>query len=176
MFICCRYKSTVTELITLQILHCTPSFNIFISYCPDFCVLQIQIYSYESNHRSGIILSYGVSSCISFNDHNIEECVRVNFMLFILCIFLHSMFYTNKMHWLKYNKTGHKTQFMLGAYYTFRHQGAIFRRFIKNKGCLVQHIFEVLVSLTSIINIKSVEMLKFPLDHILVQMFVHTTH
>jgi hypothetical protein len=94
MLIYCRYKSTVTELIPLQILHCTPLFNIFISHCPNFCVLQIQIYCHESNHRSWIILSYAVSSCISFND---PPCVRVNLMLFILCIFLHSMFCTNKM-------------------------------------------------------------------------------
>jgi len=133
MLIYCRYKSTVTELITLQILQCTPSFNIFISHCPNFCVLQIQIYCHESNHRSGIIWSYGVSYCISFSDHHIEECVRVNFTLFVLCIFLHSMFCTNKIRQLKYNKTGHKTQFMLDAYYTFRHQGAVFRRFIKKK-------------------------------------------
>ena len=65
---------------------------------------------------------------------------------------------------------------MLGANYTFQHQGAIFRRFIKNKGQLVQHIFQVLVYLTSIINIKSINMSKFLLDRILVQMFVHTTH
>jgi len=60
-------------------------------------LLQIQIYCHESNNRSGIILSYAVSSCMSFSDHHIEGCVRVNFMLFILCIFLQSMFYTNKM-------------------------------------------------------------------------------
>jgi hypothetical protein len=64
---------------------------------------------------------------------------------------------------------------MLGANHTSRHQGGIFRRFIKNKEQLIQHIFQVLVSLTSIMNIKSVNMLKFPLDHILVQM-LYTQH
>jgi hypothetical protein len=69
MLIYCKYKSTVTELITLQIIHCTP-YLIFFYICPNFCVLQIQMYCYESNHRSGIILLYAVSSCISFNDHH----------------------------------------------------------------------------------------------------------
>ena len=45
---------------------------------------------------------------------------------------------------------------------------------LRKKGQLVQHISGI--SLPHIINIKSVKMLKFPLDHILVQMFVHTTH
>jgi len=40
----------------------------------------------------------------------------------------------NKVHKLKYNKTDHKTLFTLGTNsYVFRHQGAIFREFIKNK-------------------------------------------
>ena len=97
MLIYCQYKSTVTELIPLHILHCTPSFNIFISHCPNVCVLQIQIHPHESNHRSEIILSYAVSSFMSFSDHHTEGCVSVNFILFILYRFLQSMLYTNKM-------------------------------------------------------------------------------
>jgi hypothetical protein len=54
-------------------------------------------------------------------------------MLFILCIFLHSIFQTNKMHYLKYNKTDHKTHFILGVnFYMFWHQGAIIREFINS--------------------------------------------
>jgi len=39
------------------------------------------------------------------------------------------------MHQLKYNKTQHKTHFILGTKcYMLRHEGAIFRKFINNKG------------------------------------------
>jgi hypothetical protein len=44
MFIYCRYISTFTQLVTLQMLHCTPSFNFFISHRLNFCVLQILSY------------------------------------------------------------------------------------------------------------------------------------
>jgi len=41
----------------------------------------------------------------------------------------------NKMHQLKYNKTDHKIHFTLHVNpYVFRHQAAIFREFINNKG------------------------------------------
>jgi len=41
---------------------------------------------------------------------------------------------TNKMHLLKYNKTYHKTYFILSTNsYIFRHQGAILRKFNNNK-------------------------------------------
>jgi hypothetical protein len=43
----------------------------------------------------------------------------------------------------------------------FRHQGAIFRVFINNKGSYVLHTLQLLVALISIINIKILEILKF---------------
>jgi len=72
----------------------------------------------------------------------------------------------------------------------FQHQGAIFREFINNEGLWTQHIFHVLVTLTSIIKAESYKMLhcitghkvhcmlqpdEIPLDHILAHMFVYTT-
>jgi len=60
-------------------------------------------------------------------------------MLIILCIFLHSIFQTNKIHYLKYNKTDHKTHFILGVnFYMFQHQGDIIRQFINSTGLYVQ--------------------------------------
>jgi len=46
-----------------------------------------------------------------------------------------SVFSINKMHQLKYNKTDRKIYFTLDINsYMFRHQAAIFREFINNKG------------------------------------------
>ena len=52
----CRYKSTVTKLITLQTSHCTLSYNIVISHCTDLHLLQIQIYCHKANHTTDITL------------------------------------------------------------------------------------------------------------------------
>jgi hypothetical protein len=50
------------------------------------------------------------------------------------------------MHGLKYNKTDHKIWFIPSANsYMFRHQGAIIREFISNKGSWVQHMILGLV-------------------------------
>jgi len=49
-------KSTVTKLITTQILHCTLSYNIVISHCTDLHLLQTQIYCHKANHTTDIIL------------------------------------------------------------------------------------------------------------------------
>jgi len=82
-------------------------------------------------------------------------------MVFILCIFLHSIFKTNKMHYLRYNKTDHKTHFILGVnFYMFRQQGTIIREFINSMGMYVQHVLQALVAVTFITKI-SLEMLKF---------------
>jgi hypothetical protein len=82
-------------------------------------------------------------------------------MVFILCIFLHSIFQTNKMHYLRYNKTDHKTHVILDVnFYMFWHQGAIIREFIDSMGLYVQHIFQALVAVTFIIKI-SLKKLKF---------------
>ena len=43
----------------------------------------------------------------------------------------------------------------------FRHQGYIFRQFIKSKESQVQHVLQELVALKFIIQIKNIEMLKF---------------
>jgi len=52
--------------------------------------------------------------------------VGININIFLLFRIL-----TNNMHKLKYNKTDHKTLFILGNSYMFRHQDAIHVEFIK---------------------------------------------
>ena len=52
----CRYKSTATKLITLQISHCTLPYNIVISHCTDLHLLQIQIYCHKAIHTTDITL------------------------------------------------------------------------------------------------------------------------
>jgi len=97
MLIYCKYKSTVTELITLQIIHCTLYLIFFIS------ILIFVYCRYKSTVMN--LITDQVSYCYMLFPlvcHSviiiIKECVRVNFMSFILCIFLHVMFCTNKMH------------------------------------------------------------------------------
>jgi len=49
----------------------------------------------------------------------------------------------NKMEELKHNKTDHKAHLISDANsYMFRHQGAIIREFINNKGSYVQHTIQ----------------------------------
>jgi len=43
----------------------------------------------------------------------------------------------------------------------FRHQGAIFRELVGNKGSYVLHAFQLLVALIAIIKIKILKILKF---------------
>jgi len=45
--------------------------------------------------------------------------------------------------------------------YMFRHQGAVFRKFITNKGLYVQHALQLPVAPTFVIKMKSLVMLKF---------------
>jgi hypothetical protein len=52
----CRYKSTVTKLITLQISHCTLPYNIVISHCAGLHILQIQIHCHKANRTTDITL------------------------------------------------------------------------------------------------------------------------
>ena len=52
MFNYCRYKPTVTKLITLHISHCTLWYNIVISHCTDLHLLQIQTYCHKANHTT----------------------------------------------------------------------------------------------------------------------------
>ena len=61
---------------------------------------------------------------------------HINFMLLIQCIFLHSIFFKNQQNVLiKINNIDHKTHFLSGANsYMFRHQGAIIRELLSNKG------------------------------------------
>jgi len=69
------------------------------------------------------------------------------------------------MHHLKYNKTDHKTHFILGVnFYVFQHQGAIIREFTNSMGLYVQHVLQVLVAITfmtkiSLANVKILDYL-----------------
>ena len=48
----------------------------------------------------------------------------------------------------------------------FRHQGAIFMEFIKNKGLYVRNVLHLPVALTFIIKVKSLKMLKFQITRV----------
>ena len=59
----------------------------------------------------------------------------------------------------------HKTNFISGAKcYVFRHQGAIIRAFINNKG-LLEHVYQALVAPTSSVKPRSPNMLKLQIIH-----------
>jgi len=55
-----------------------------------------------------------------------------------------------------------KTDFIVGTNsYMHQHQNPVFWEFIKNRGLLVQHVLNVLVTLTYIMKIKSLKILQF---------------
>jgi hypothetical protein len=59
------------------------------------------------------------------------------------------------MHKCKYSKTDYITHFIvIAVFYMSWHQGAIIREFINIKVLLVQHVFQALSALTSIIKVK----------------------
>jgi len=52
----CRYKPTVTKLITVHISHYILSYNTVISHCTDLHLLQIQTHCHKANHCHIILL------------------------------------------------------------------------------------------------------------------------
>ena len=60
---------------------------------------------------------------------------------------------------MKINRTDHKPHFILHINYNmFRHQGAIFIGFIKNKESYIQHVLQVPVTLPVIKNLKILQL------------------
>ena len=74
---------------------------------------------------------------------NVLKSTALIFMLFLPCIFLHSMCLTSKMYQVNHNTPVHKTHFVLGATsYMFRHQGVMFRGVLDLRSFVVNKLHE----------------------------------
>ena len=78
-------------------------------------------------------VSPGKYRCLKLGCISYFSTISKSFIVFIPRIFLRFHFLTNKMNKLKYNKTDHKTHFILGTKcYMFWQQDAILREFIRS--------------------------------------------